>query len=213
MSFVYSTLWAPKQDNSPVPPSQANIYWGAADISVASSSLIAIENVTNTVSSTLGFVYAAYRTSVSQSIPSSTGSIVTVVNYDLQETDTYGAVTVGPNWRFTLPTGQDGYYKVAAAVAVAGNLNTPNASSNVSIYKNGNDFRRGVRVTHISSSANPTNLIFSTLTVDAIVLLTGTDYIDVRAYQNSGLTWTTESPLSAAPADWITIFRIPGSQV
>lgn len=122
---------------------------------------------------------AIYGASVAQSIPN---GVTTVVNFDSKIYDTDSAVTTGSAWKFTVPAGKGGLYDVKAALQY--NLSAPGSGSLLEcyVYKNGGAILHGTTVPWVTGV---TQYITNDLT--GLLVLAAGDYIDFRAFQNTGV--------------------------
>ena len=105
---------------------------------------------------------------------------LTKIAFQTKEFDTASAFDSTTNYRFTPLVA--GYYQVNGCVNA-----TAMTSGLVSIYKNGSEYKRGVQYSAINVAANVSSLVY---------LNGSTDYIELWAYQNSGLTQTTSTGLT-----------------
>ena len=118
--------------------------------------------------------FSAYAGS-SQSIANAT---FTKVQINTEEFDTANAFDSTTNYRFTPLVA--GYYQVNGTVTMGSNP----LSFQISIYKNGSSFKKGL-LTNTSASLQQTN-------VSALVYLNGsTDYIELYVFQGSGVSVST----------------------
>jgi hypothetical protein len=120
-----------------------------------------------------GPAFIAYATS-GQSIPSAT---FTKLLFDTEENDTNGCLASS---RFTPTTA--GFYQINGAVQF-----NSGTSPIVAIFKNDAEYARGVFPQGTSSQSS---------TVAALVFLNGTtDYVELKAYQQSGSAMTTQASI------------------
>ncbi|GAC1590941.1 MAG: hypothetical protein NVS3B25_09890 [Hymenobacter sp.] len=139
-----------------------------------------------------GYPYASYVTAAGQSIPT---GVLTVVNFDTRTADTDNAVTTGAGWKFTVPPGKGGIYRVSAALDLQGATGGGNAVF-MSLTKNGpNEVYRFGRLDQTSGNAmGPAG------SVD--INLNAGDYVQIAIYQNG----TAARPLEASALTcWATI--------
>jgi len=126
-------------------------------------------NGVNVPSPSVAPAFSAYQ-SVAQSISVST---FTKVMFQVKEFDTNNNFDNVTNYRFQ-PT-VAGYYQVSSAITYS---SSATSSWIISIFKNGNEFKRGITEGTVS---NPS------ITVGALIYLNGTtDYIELYTYQTSG---------------------------
>jgi len=105
----------------------------------------------------------------------------TIIDYAVKDYDTDTAVTVGAAWKFTVPADQGGKYLVIATCYYQSAGWLANERADLELYKN------GARVCIMGSYfVNANNTVNVFVIGSAIVDLSAADYIDVRAYQNSG---------------------------
>ena len=115
--------------------------------------------------------FSAKRHDATQAIDSGT---ITKVEFNTEVFDTDNAYDATTNYRFTVPSGEDGKYFFNAKVsASAGNANMNRAS--ISFYKNGSLF---TKIFH-GFETNPIRMFSPTIT--AVMDLSATDYIEVFA--------------------------------
>ena len=120
--------------------------------------------------------FSAYNSSAT-SISNSTD---TKIQFQTKEFDTNSAYDNATNYRFTPQVA--GYYQVTGMVSITGNSVNPYSK----IYKNGAEFKRG---TQLGSATNGVGCL-----VSALVYFNGsTDYVEIYAQQNSGLSQTTNA--------------------
>jgi hypothetical protein len=128
----------------------------------------------------------------------------TILNFDTSVYDTATAVTTGAAWKFTVPTGQGGYYLVCSAVLLKATTNwAVNEAAYLELYKGGviQAYLAG-SAQQASSSGGAYNIFLSG---SAIISLAATNYIDIRLWHNSG---TDETVDDDATACWVAISRI-----
>jgi hypothetical protein len=122
--------------------------------------------------------FSAYQSSGGQSISNST---VTKVTFDVKEWDTANCFDNTTNYRFTPNVA--GYYQVNSQLSL--NTLSPTEAQFL-IYKNGIQYRRGMRLEGTSIEPYLVN--------SSLVFLNGTtDYIEMYVFQTSGGTSTTEN--------------------
>lgn len=117
--------------------------------------------------------YAFARRTSQQSIPNTNYDII---NFDTVDDDPLGAVTTGASWKFTVPVGHGGVYSVAATVCLAASAGAGVLA--VGLFRNGTEAWRLGRT--------PSSALAMTHSGEAKVKLVAGDYLDVRAFQNSG---------------------------
>jgi hypothetical protein len=136
---------------------------------------------------------AIYNRSTSQSINS---GAFTTLNFLTKETDTDNAVTTGTAWVFTVPVGKGGLYHVTSTV---GFLNVAVASTRmITVRKNATEIQRGNRI--------DTNNFIMYVVVNAYIVCSPGDTIDVQVFQDSGGALNTEA---FAGSSRVSIVRIP----
>lgn len=123
---------------------------------------------------------AIYHLTIVQSIPSTTA---TVVNFDTREIDTDSAVTTGAAWKWTCPTAKGGLYHVAGVVSFAAMTATGEC---VAVVR-----KNGVQVQDGGGGAPQTSSTVNHLPFSAYISVAAGDYIDVIAYQTSGVSQNT----------------------
>ena len=116
--------------------------------------------------------FSAKRHAATQAIDSGT---TTKVEFNTEVFDTDNAYDATTNYRFTVPSGEDGKYFFNAKVSASGGDANLNRAS-IKIYKNGSLF------TNIFNGfeTNPIRMFSPTIT--AVMDLSATDYIEVFAY-------------------------------
>jgi len=116
--------------------------------------------------------FSAKRHAATQAIDSDT---TTKVEFNTEVFDTDNAYDATTNYRFTVPSGEDGKYFFNAKVSASGGDANLNRAS-IKIYKNGSLF------TNIFNGfeTNPIRMFSPTIT--AVMDLSATDYIEVFAY-------------------------------
>ena len=131
------------------------------------------------------FIGARYKVSTGQTI---SNGAVTIVNFDTEDYDTDSAVTTGAAWKFTVPADMGGYYLVTTCVFFDSDDNwAAGEVMQLLLYKNNGivsylaEGKCEYTDTGFNMQANGSN----------IVSLAATDYIDIRAYQLSGVNQTT----------------------
>ena len=139
---------------------------------VAGSVVVTLPSASGTMAVN-GPAFSAYS-SAAQSIPN---AVSTKLTYDTEEFDTNNNFASS---RFT-PT-VAGYYQINA---VYSSLNSTSARVTlVSIFKNGSEFKRGTRINTTDNSG---------INVSSIIYLNGsTDYVEIYAFQSSGVALNTE---------------------
>lgn len=148
----------------------------------------------------LGGIVARAKVSATKALAS--GSTV-IVNYDTEDYDTASAVTTGASWKFTVPTGQAGYYFVqASAVLESSSAWVVGEYLKLELYKNGSLL---ALLDIIFMQSDGTSSFGVGITGSTIVSLAAADYIDVRATQNSG---SAINIASAGTQSFISIARM-----
>lgn len=148
------------------------------------------QQLQNVVRASVGLPFARYTTAAGQSIPN---SAMTVVNFGTQDTDSYGLVTTGAGWKFTVPAGYDGLYLVNSAISF--NAAAAFSSCFLSLLKNGSEYERAQRI--VTAGAG-----FFVLGAAWILRLQAGDYVQVGVDQTSGGAQPLET---AAITNWVTI--------
>ncbi len=123
-------------------------------------------------------IIATYKRDTAQSIPNNAW---TIVDYNVQVKDTYGAVTTGAAWKFVAPVSTT-YIGVASilfaqntAFAVGENITLAVNINGLRPYPSRND--------QINTS---TNLYGPSIAISFIAYLNINDVVYVEVYQNSG---------------------------
>lgn len=140
-------------------------------------------------------VFASYSTDAGQSIDNASA---TIINFEDKTADTHSAVTVGASWKFTAPVRRvyTLHFKALFASTTAWALGEIGSAL---IYKNGSVFRSLYRRDTMNSSAGA---LLKEMIGGISLLLEGGDYIDLRAYQNTGGALALQADGSH---NWITI--------
>ena len=125
---------------------------------------------------------ARYDTDAAQSIDNASYEIV---NFDSTTFgyDSHGAVTTGASWKFTASSA--GKYDTCGTVSFnfgAGVLDE-GETIEIALYKNGT---KTAVLAGFDSIASPSSAIEYTLSGCTTIDLSKDDYIDIRAYQNTG---------------------------
>jgi hypothetical protein len=120
-------------------------------------------------------VCAVYKTAVNQSVANTT---FTIIDFGTKEDDSHGSVTTGANWKFTAPTA--GRYEVFAKILYNGAASAATGSYLLMLYKNGSQVAELARVNGTGGSN------FFGPNGSRVINLNAGDYIDVRAFQDSG---------------------------
>jgi hypothetical protein len=121
---------------------------------------------------------ARYTTDAAQSIPNSSE---TIVDFEDQEYDTDGAVTVGAGWNFECPVGKDGYYLINVMVWFASHAWGANQYAYARIGYNGVP---GRVIAGWDSGDGGTSL--AQLSGSDMIYLSAGDTIDICLFQNHG---------------------------
>lgn len=119
-----------------------------------------------------------YKTSA-QTIPNASA---TIINFDVVVRDNSGEVTTGANWRFT--PSSSGTYLIDAAIQFASANYGLNVIFETNLFKKGANPLSLDYKTHQNGAATQAPTLNGSTTVQLDPSLG--DYIDVRAYQNSG---------------------------
>jgi len=143
------------------------------------ASKIPIADANGFLNSWINPVAARYTTDAGQSIPNES---MTIIDFGNQTFDTHGAVTTGSAWKYTCPTGQDGYHHIdfmlmftsTAAWALG-------ERAQANLYKGGVSYSTLIKYVSESTTTRNVTLVAS----DTIYLVSG-EYIDIRVVQNSG---------------------------
>lgn len=138
-----------------------------------------------------------YETVAGQSIAN--GSY-TLVDFGSMAFDPYGLVTTGAAWKYTAPA--NGFYAVAANILYANTVTWADAEgAGLRLYKNdASDLVMGFTygIGSASSFARGQNGM-------ALVKLAEGDYVDVRAFQNTGAALNLNT---SSRFNWVCIWRI-----
>ena len=140
---------------------------------------------------------ARYSSNSAQSF--STGSFE-IVNYEDKDFDSLNAVTTGAAWKFTAPVNGD--YAVSATLEFDAGANWASGESVIlQVWKNGAEYASLAR-----NVQQTTHSLVVPIDGYTIVPLNAGDYIDIRAYQDSG----AGAVLSAnSSVNHVSIFRLP----
>jgi hypothetical protein len=124
------------------------------------------------------FVGVRCKKSGTQSIPNATETLVTWTNTDVFDTNSFHDTSTNTA-RLTVPSGQDGYYRIYWTTQW-----NPNATGRriVQLYKNGNAAGDIV----CSSELTPNSTTYPTNGGSITAYLVATDYVQLSAYQDSG---------------------------
>jgi len=134
-------------------------------------------NTFNNKQSGNGPAFSAYANAVT----SVANVTFTKIAFQVEEFDTNNNFDSTTNYRFT-PT-VAGYYQISSGVELAGNINGGVA---IVIYKNGSAYKTG--------SFYPNGNVSPIATVSSLVYFNGsTDYVEIYAYQASGISLNTVS--------------------
>jgi len=126
-------------------------------------------------------VFASYSTNAGQSI-SNNASPQEIIDFEDKTTDTHSAVTVGASWKFTAPVRL--VYTVRTHILFASTTAWALAEiGQLTLYKNNASLAVLDRDDNMDSSAGA---LFKRLSGVFSLLLEPGDYIDTRAYQNTG---------------------------
>lgn len=109
---------------------------------------------------------------------------LTVIAFDTIESDPTSMSTTGASARFTVPTGAGGVYLVSGGVNFA-SFAAIATGVYCSVGKNGAEARRGTQF-NADVAADALQA-----TVTTTIALAAGDYVDLRAYQNSGSSANT----------------------
>lgn len=115
--------------------------------------------------------------SANQSISDAT---LTKVQFNVKLFDTNSAYDNSTNYRFTVPSGQGGKYFVYAQLYMLGNGQNDVNTARIDLDKNGSTYRYQAQ----GYSGNP--VYTQSPTMSATVDLSAGDYIEIRAYLDSG---------------------------
>lgn len=128
-----------------------------------------------------GFVGALYTMNGSTGNSALADSTDEIIDFNVSSFDTDSAVTTGTSWKFTVPTGMDGYYLVSASLALSSTAFTANQVFRLSLYKGG-VLQRYIAMKYAHATASYTIAASGS----TIISLAATNYIDIRGYQDSG---------------------------
>lgn len=142
-------------------------------------------------------VAVSYHMSANQSIATGT---VTIINFDTQDIDTTGAVTVGSSWKFIAP--QPGIYIINSNLQWQ---SAPGSTSyrDINIYKNGS-----ILISNESGVISGNNFDFNHSINYPIKLIAG-DFIDIRGRQGSGGALNVLAQENGAIGSFISITKMP----
>lgn len=144
-------------------------------------------------------VYASYRTAAGQSIANNPIPPV-IVDFGTIDEDPLSAVTTGAAWKFTAPFA--GRYGVNAAILYSSATGWADTEAGyIALYKNGALYR----YLHRRDSYGSASAVFMMLSGMTTVQLAVGDYIDVRAFQNSGAALTL---LNDATFNYVDIWKL-----
>lgn len=121
---------------------------------------------------------ARYRTAAGQSIANNT---VTIVDFGTSDFDTHSRVTTGASWKFTANVA--GIYVVNACILYSSTTGWIDTEAGyLALYKN------GALVCYLDrkDSYGSASAVFMMLHGTTSIQLAASDYIDIRAFQNSG---------------------------
>ena len=119
--------------------------------------------------------FGVYITGGDQSIPNAT---VTTITFNAEDWDTNSAFDTS-NYRFTVPSGQAGKYYFSSRIYMEYG-NNANEIGRLGIYKNGN------AVAIFGGLANGTENQGKSLSVNTILDLAVSDYVEMKMYHNQG---------------------------
>lgn len=135
-----------------------------------------------------GGIAARYKVGATQTIGSASTTIVqfNTAVYDTADPD---AVTTGASWKFTVPSGMDGYYMVCATVYLQSSASwTEGEYCRLELFKGGVlDQYLGAKFVTATGTYNVS------VTGMGVISLAATNYIDVRLTQNSGANVVVEN--------------------
>lgn len=139
-------------------------------------------------------VAARFTTASSQSITNAG----VIVDYNVKDYDTHGAVTTGASWKFTAPV--PGKYEIKGYMQLVPGTNAVADRLRMSLFKNGSVFEDiGV------SLAQTTSAITHRFSFSGTINLVAGDYIHVVADLP-----TTTNLAGSSQVNWISISRISG---
>jgi hypothetical protein len=132
-------------------------------------------------------IIAAYNHSAGTSINTASTTIVDFANIEF---DSRACVTTGASWKFTVPAGCDGIYKIYANVVLNASTGWVDAESlSIDCYKNGAQAKGLDYQMSFGSASNINNMCQGM----CYLRLVAGDYIDIRITQNSGAAITLVS--------------------
>jgi hypothetical protein len=147
----------------------------------------------------LSGVYASYRTAASQSIANNPIPPV-IVDFGTVDEDPLGMITTGASWRCTAQFA--GRYVANAAILYNSSTGWADTEAGyIALYKNGSLYRYLQRRDSYGSASG----VFMMLSGMTTVALVAGDYIDVRAFQNTGAALTL---LNDATFNYIDIWML-----
>jgi hypothetical protein len=146
----------------------------------------------------------SFRAYLSTNQTGTTNSAWNKVNFDTEEWDTDSAFDSSTNYRFTVPSGEDGKYHFVAEVGVAPSSGSDGATdqANVSIYKNGSAYSNGDGMIRIPVNGTGGDIYVGST---AIMNLAASDYVEVFCWHNLG----TSRQFSAATS-FFSGFKLVG---
>lgn len=121
--------------------------------------------------------FGVYITGGDQNIPNAT---VTTITFNTEDWDTNSAFDTS-NYRFTVPSGQAGKYYFSSRIYMEYG-NNANEIGRLGIYKN------GTAVAIFGGLANGTENQGKSLSVNTILDLAVSDYVEMKIYHNQGGT-------------------------
>lgn len=112
-----------------------------------------------------------------QSIANDTNTTVTWTGTDVFDTDAFHDTSTNTG-RLTIPSGKDGYYKIYWTVQW-GSANATGRRT-CQLYKNGG------ATAEVGGETTPASGTYPTISGSVTMYLVATDYVELKAYQNSG---------------------------
>lgn len=178
------------------------ILWqntGAARTTIAGINFVDIERIS-------GPSQIAASEPVNASAVSTAGQVLahntdTILNVNIKDYDSHNSLTLGASARFTAPV--NGVYEAQSMIRFA-NAQSFTASNLIAVllYKNGSIYRQManilIQVTNASTG-------FVSVTGSSEVQLNAGEYIEIRAFQNSGANRTLEAN---GATNWISIKKV-----
>ena len=152
----------------------------------------------STTETMLSTAKARYNTNAVQSIPN---NVVTILDFEDPVYDTHNSVTTGAAWKFIAP--RSGYYSVKAGIQFNTTANWSDGEIAILRMHKNDALYSQFQLLELTS---PTSSYTIQLSGSDDVYLAKGDYIDVRAYQNTGAALTLDS---APQLNYISVTELP----